>query len=105
MMTGFSAPGERQTGRRDIDSEAKLPLVQGLIRAGIDLVTFLMALVMYFCIGGYGAATVAAAITLVFKARVGSWIENRVMALENITLLDWALRIEWERLISSARMN
>jgi len=83
MMYGMR-PGEIQRGTRDVSSEVKLPFLQGLVRAGVYAITLLMALLLYFVIGGYGSALLLSILVWALGKYAADYLEARV---KNVTLV------------------
>lgn len=86
---GIAQPGERQTGKRDIESEIVLTAGQGLVRVAIDVITFIALLVGGFAIGRVGVWVVVSGAVWMFKDRLADWL----VGLSGNARLDYALQL------------
>ena len=90
MMTGLGAAGERTTGKRDVATEAGLPVVQLLVMIGIAVVTSIGVLLAAWSIGRRGVFVLS--VVGIFVARDAAVKVRRWLAAH-----DWpqAVRFLW----------
>ena len=75
---GMFGPGERQSGTRDVASEAKLPLIQGLLHFALGVVTFAMALLCAFGFGGLLTTLALTVFVWAMRKRAVDWADEHV---------------------------